>query len=73
MILIYDLYKNRELKWNVKAKDTASREMDVGWALINDGYRAGESNAPPEIPAELFADYYHMESNTRAFLLFPLP
>jgi hypothetical protein len=48
-----DLYKNRELKWNVKAKDTASLKMNAGLNLINDGYRAGEPNAPPEIPAEL--------------------
>jgi hypothetical protein len=30
MISIFDLYKNRELKWNVKDKDAASREMDAG-------------------------------------------
>ena len=58
-----NLYKNRELKWNVKAKDTASRKMNAGWGLINDGYRAGEPNAPPEIPAEFFADDYLMAPN----------
>ena len=53
MNLRLGLYKNRELKWNVKAKDTASRKMNAGWNLINDGYRAGESRAPPETPTEL--------------------
>ena len=47
MILIFDLYKNRELKWNVKDKDTASREMDVVCILIDAGYCAGEPYTPP--------------------------
>jgi hypothetical protein len=47
--LIFDLYKNRELKWNVKDKDAASREMDAACALIDAGYWAGEPCTPPEI------------------------
>jgi len=41
MKLKLGLYKNRELEWNVKAKDTAGRKMGAGWGLINDGYPAG--------------------------------
>jgi len=40
--------KNRELEWNVKDKDTASREIDAGYAVIDAGYWAEECNAPPE-------------------------
>jgi hypothetical protein len=35
MILDSDLYKNRELERNVKDKDTGSREMDAGWAVLD--------------------------------------
>ena len=42
MILDFDLYKNRELEWNVKDKDTGSREMDAGCAVLDAGYRAEE-------------------------------
>jgi hypothetical protein len=44
MILDFDLYKNRELEWNVKDKDTGSREMDAGYAALDAGYRAKEFN-----------------------------
>jgi hypothetical protein len=44
MILDFDLYKNRELEWNVKDKDTGSREMDAGCAALDAGYRAKEFN-----------------------------
>jgi hypothetical protein len=40
--VIYDLYKNRELRWNVKDKDTESWEMDAMCTLIDTGYRVGE-------------------------------
>jgi hypothetical protein len=36
------------LEWNVKDKDTASREIDAGYAVIDAGYWAEECNAPPE-------------------------
>jgi hypothetical protein len=42
MILDFNLYKNRELEWNVKDKDTASREMHPGCAELDAGYRAEE-------------------------------
>ena len=42
MILNFGLYKNRELKWNVKDKDTASRELDAGCAVYDAVYRAEE-------------------------------
>jgi hypothetical protein len=32
MILDFDLYKNRELEWNVKDKNNGSREMEAGCA-----------------------------------------
>jgi hypothetical protein len=39
---MYDLYKNRELKWNVKDKDTESQEMDAVCTLIDARYWVGE-------------------------------
>jgi len=51
---VFDLYKNRELEWNVKDKDTASREMDAVCALIDAGYWAGEPYTPPEISGGAF-------------------
>jgi len=36
------------LEWNVKDKDTANREIDAGYAVIDAGYLAEECNAPPE-------------------------
>ena len=53
-MLIFDLYKNRELKWNVKDKDTASREMDAVCTLIDAGYWVGEPYTPPEISGGAF-------------------
>ena len=44
MILDSDLYKNRELERNVKDKDTGSREMDAGCAVLDAGYRAEKFN-----------------------------
>jgi hypothetical protein len=44
MILDFNLYKNRELEWNVKDKDTGSREMDAGCAVLDAGYRAEKFN-----------------------------
>jgi hypothetical protein len=35
MILNSNLYKNRELEWNVKDKEVGSREMDAGCAVLN--------------------------------------
>jgi len=49
MILDFDWFKNRELEWNVKDKDTGCREMDTGCAVLDAGYRAEEFNAPSEI------------------------
>jgi hypothetical protein len=40
--LNFGLYKNRELEWNVKDKDTPNREMDAGCAVFDAGYRAEE-------------------------------
>ena len=34
-MLMCDLYKNRELRWNVKDKDTESWEMDTVYTLID--------------------------------------
>jgi hypothetical protein len=48
MILIFSMYKNRELEWNVKDKDPASREMEVVCTLIEAGYWAVEPYTPPE-------------------------
>jgi hypothetical protein len=42
MILDFDWFKNRELEWNVKDKDTGCREMDRGCAVLDAGYRAEE-------------------------------
>jgi hypothetical protein len=39
---LYELNKNRELKWNVKDKDTESKEMDAVCTLIDAGYWVGE-------------------------------
>jgi hypothetical protein len=38
----YGLYKNRELKWNVKDKDIESREMNAVCTLVDAGYWVGE-------------------------------
>jgi hypothetical protein len=45
MILDFDLYKNRELEWNVKDKkipETEKWRQDV--AVLDAGYRAEEFN-----------------------------
>ena len=47
--MIFDLYKNRELKWNVKDKDIASWELDAVCTLIDIEDWAGEPYTPPEI------------------------
>jgi hypothetical protein len=53
-VLIYDLYKNRELRWNVKDKDTESWEMDTVCTLIDVGYWIGEPQTPPEFSGGAF-------------------
>lgn len=74
MILIFSLYKNRELEWNVKDKDPASREMDVVCTLIDAGYWVGEPYTPPEISGGAFLrPVIRRNQTSTVFPLFSLP